>query len=146
MSSYHNFNVSNWTWKKNEEYDLYELTSDMEVSFEDENGKFYFFIVHKGALTDGGSVPFIFRSIVPSWEKEDNNYNACFVLHDALYSSEHLSKEAADDILRSSLRDLGHMSRLKAGAVHRAVLLFAKKHYGRDYDEHGMRFFVSRLA
>ena len=71
----------------------------------------------------------------------DYRYNGIFILHDALYCTEYTTKEIADDMLRSSLRDYG-FDRFHASTVCWCVNTFAKSHYGKENDENDNYDFV----
>ncbi len=137
MASFYNFKVTPYHWHVEESTGLYVIDDDFYIKFDDKRHE-YSFKVLKGVRTDGGSIPKAFQGIVgKSWDSYNIKYNACFIAHDLFYGSELVAKDIADDVLRSSLRDCG-ISRFKAGAIHRAVMLFAKKHYGKQYDTWNM--------
>lgn len=125
MASFYNWRVTPYTWK--EMNGLYVIDQDFYIQFDDKE-RLYVFKIKKGFMTDGGSIPKLFRWFAKGW-CNDYKYNACFILHDALYGSEIVHKDLADDILRSSLRDCG-MDRLHASTICWAVKNFAKNHYG----------------
>ena len=85
-------------------------------------------------------MPKAFQWFIKGWT-DDYNYNGIYVLHDALYCTEYTSKEIADDMLRSSLRDYG-LDRLHASTVCWCVNTFAKSHYGKENDENDNYDFV----
>lgn len=140
MASFYNFNVTEYKWHKEDE--LYVIDNDFYISLDDKR-HCYTFKIHKGFKTDGGSIPKALEWLVgPGWNDKDNKYNATFILHDGCYASEIVSKELADDMLRSSLRDC-NISRKKAGAIHRAVMMFAKCHYGKKYDSFNVQTLIT---
>lgn len=125
MASFYNWKVTPFTWHVVN--GLYVIDNDFLITFDDKV-KSYTFLIKKGAMTDGGSIPKLFRWFTKGWS-DDYRYNATFLLHDALYGSELVHRDIADDILRSSLRDCG-MSRVKASTICWAVNNFAASHYG----------------
>ena len=143
MASYYNWTVDPFTWHTDKKTGLYVIDNDFTISFTDEANGMYMFLIKKGAMTDGGSIPKIFSWIAPSWS-DDYKYNATFVLHDGLYGSALLPRLTADDILRSSLRDCG-LSRWQASTICTAVNKFACKHYGVTHDKYNIRKYISRV-
>lgn len=140
MPSYYNWEVSPFTWT--EMNGLYVIDNDFGITLDDKEKK-YRFKLKKGLLTDGGSIPFMLRWFAKGWTN-DYRYNACYILHDGLYGSELLSKEQADDILRSSLRDCG-LDRFHASTICWAVKTFAKSHYGRMKDDLDVASYIEFL-
>jgi len=99
-----------------------------------------------GALTDGISTPKPkpFQAFLPSWKPQNQLYCLIGATHDALYASEGFdglfSRKDSDDILRGGLR-CAHENREKAGIADVCVMLFARRHWGRD--ENDLRDFTS---
>lgn len=124
MSSYYNFSVQPFKWHKMN--GLYVIDTDFILSLDDKTNKFTFKF-YKGLMTDGGSIPRIFEWIDKGWS-DDYRHNACYILHDYCYGSACIKRSMADDILRSSLRDVG-LSRFKASTICWAVKNFAENHY-----------------
>ena len=142
MASYYNFRAGKYEWHKDSD-GLYFIDKDFVISLTDELGKTYQFLVKKGFRTDGGSIPKCFAWFAPSWKEDDEQYNACFVLHDGLYASELVNKDMADDMLRSSLRDVG-MNRFHASTICFCVNHFAGKHYGKEHDKWNCSNYIVR--
>lgn len=121
------------------EKDLYILEEDLNVTLQDNKGNKFTVTIKEGAKCDGLSVPAAFTWFLPKWDKKNELYNIAGIVHDALYASELVHKDIADDIFRGILRDSG-VSRLKASTAEWCVEKFAKKHYGSD--EYGMKDFI----
>lgn len=101
------------------------------------------FTIKQGALYNGASVPKMFQWFLPNIDYTNQLYNWASLIHDALYASKKVSKEVADDIFRSILRDSG-IGRVKAGIAHQCLKL-AKKHYGTD--EHNLKeYFLMEVS
>lgn len=132
MASFYDFKATNYTWHK--EKDLYVVDNDFHITMKDEQGQIIDFLIKKGFKCNGGSIPGCFQWFAKSWKDDDNQYNACFILHDGLYGSELVAKSIADDMLRSSLRDCG-MNRFHASTICWAVNTFAGLHYGKKHDK-----------
>lgn len=130
MASYYHWNVTPYTW--HEVNGLYVIDNDFLIQLDDKE-KCYTFKFKKDLMTDGGSIPKLFRWFAKGWT-DDYKYNATFILHDWCYGSGEVAKEIADDMLRSSLRDCG-MDRLHASTICWAVQHFADSHYGRMNDD-----------
>lgn len=147
MASYYNFTVTPFKWHQRED-GLYVIDKAFRITLQAENGELSKYQIRKGFITDGGSIPKCFSWFAPSWEPSgsdtDNDYNACFILHDGLYASELESKAIADDMLRSSLRDVG-MNRFHASTICFCVNHFASKHYGKEHDKWGDASFIRRI-
>ena len=139
--SFYDWNVQKFTW--HEENGLYVIDNDFTINFRDELHRKYAFTILKGAKTDGGSIPKIFSWFADSWRDNDYRYNATFIMHDALYASDLLPKDVADDLLRSSLRDCGE-SRMTASTICWCVNTFAKRHYGKKHDKYDLRKYIVR--
>lgn len=98
--------------------------------------------LYPGAMTDGLSIPFGFRWFLPTWSKDNELYNIAGFIHDALYASELLSKDEADDLFRGILRDAG-ISRFKASTAEWCVQTFAKSHYGKKHDNFDLANYIT---
>lgn len=98
--------------------------------------------ISKGAVWDGLSIPKMFRWFLPEIDYTNTLYSASGLIHDSLYASELLSKDIADDIFRSILRDSG-ISRFKGSTAHWCVSNFAKCHYGKKHDINNLRDFIT---
>lgn len=92
------------------------------------------FIIDKGAMTDGLSVPKIFRWYLPDWDNDNVLYNIAGIVHDGLYGSEKVSKDLADEIFYQGLLKAG-ISKSKATIAKWAVEHLAGLHYGREHDD-----------
>ena len=137
MSSFYNYKCTPFTWHK--VGDLYQIDNEFNISLDNRINK-YIVTILPGFRTDGGSVPKVFQWFMKGWNN-DYRYNGIFVLHDALYCAEYTTKEIADDMLRSSLRDYG-FDRFHASTVCWCVNTFAKSHYGKENDENDNYDFV----
>lgn len=115
------FVKSDCAWdKKHSLWDgrTWELTSNMYIRFA--NGRVGFeLVIPEGFTTDGGSVPRIAWSAVNPMGKS----LAAFIVHDALYSGELLSKADCDNVMRDIQKWLGE-SYMKRQACYRAVKWF----------------------
>lgn len=120
------------------EGDLYVNKLETYLNVKDEGNNFYHFLFKPGFVTDMGSVPKPFQWFMPSYDHDNVLLNLAYVAHDFCYGSECISKELADDLLRSVIRDAGY-NRLHASAVCEAVKLFAKCHYGVKHDTYNCR-------
>ena len=137
MASFYNYECEKFTWDKVN--GLYQINNEFKITMDDKETK-YTITIKPGFRTDGGSVPWPASLYFKSWTK-DYKYNGCFVLHDALYSTNYVKREIADDMLRCALRDCGK-SRRYAGIICGAVKKFAEKHYGPENDKTNERDFV----
>lgn len=99
------------------------------------------FIIDKGAMTDGLSVPKIFRWYLPDWDNDNVLYNIAGIVHDGLYGSEKVSKELADEIFYQGLLKAG-ISKSKATIAKWAVEHLAGLHYGRKHDDYDIAPYV----
>ena len=141
MASFYDFNVTPYSWHKVNQY--YVIDNDFLITLNDKTNS-YTFKIKKGAMTDGGSIPKAFGWFAKGWS-DDYRYNACFLLHDALYGSEIVHRDIADDMLRSSLRDCG-LSRFKASTICWCVNTFAEGHYGIMNDNLDIREYIELVA
>lgn len=137
MVNFYNYNCTKFKWHKVN--DLYMVDDKFRITFDD--GKFrYIITILPGFMTDGGSIPKVFQWFAKGWT-DDYRYNAIFILHDAMYCTEYVHREIADDMLRSCLREYG-MTRFQASTIHFCVRNFAKRHYGIVNDENDNFDFV----
>lgn len=116
--------------------DLYIMKNNVYLDFT-YNGTNLRFIVDKGAMTDGLSVPKIFRWYLPVWNDKNILYNIAGICHDGMYSSELISKDIADLIFYNGLITAG-ISKTKASAAKYAVQYLAGLHYGKEHDDFGI--------
>ena len=84
MSSFYNYKCTPFTW--HEMNGLYIIDNNFYIQLDDKVN-LYVFKLKKGLMTDGGSIPKAFQWFTKGWS-DDYKYNACFILHDALYGSE----------------------------------------------------------
>lgn len=141
MSSFYNYKCTPFTW--HEMNGLYIIDNNFYIQLDDKVN-LYVFKFKKGLMTDGGSIPKVFQWFAKGWS-DDYKYNACFILHDALYGSELVHRDIADDMLRSSLRDYG-MDRLHASTICWCVNTFAKNHYGRMKDDLNIAEYIELVS
>jgi len=80
----------------------WELSQDWTCTFENDRVKLTI-TIKAGFTTDGGSIPKIFQNIISSL----GIYLLAFLVHDALYASEAVSRSEADWILLELLQALG---------------------------------------
>ena len=111
----------------------------LDILYFDENIRI---IIDKGAMTDGLSVPKIFRWYLPDWDNDNVLYNIAGIVHDGLYGSEKVSKELADEIFYQGLLKAG-ISKSKATIAKWAVEHLAGLHYGREHDDFDIAPYVS---
>ena len=137
MASFYNYKCSPFTWYKVNEW--YIVDDIFTITLDDKEYK-YTITIYPGFMTDGGSIPKMFQWFAKGWTN-DYEYNGIYILHDAMYCTEYVSKEIADDMLRSSLRDYG-MDRLHSSTICWCVNMFAKFHYGIKNDENNNYDFV----
>lgn len=121
---------------------LHVIQSKLVVNLIRDDNLLYTITIYPGAMCDGLSIPTGLRWFLPKWDKDNDLYNIAGIIHDGLYASELLTKDTADDIFRSILRDAG-ISRFKASTAEWCVQTFAKCHYGRKHDEYNMAAYVS---
>lgn len=135
--------ILNWSRVCNYEIvnGLYVLKNDVWLDFE-HNGSKFRIKVDKGGLTDGLSVPKIFRWYLPDWDDNNVLYNVAGICHDGMYGSEVVCKELADEIFYKGLLMAG-ISRSKATVAKYAVQYLAGLHYGREHDDFGISEYVS---
>ena len=120
---------------------LYVLDEDVWLDFELHGTKFRI-KVDKGALTDGLSVPKIFRWYLPDWDDSNPLYNISGICHDGMYGSELVCKEMADQLFYQGLI-LAHIPRRKASVALWSVERLAGLHYGSEHDDFGISEYVS---
>lgn len=120
---------------------LYVLKNDVWIDFEYNYGKFRI-KVDKGAMTDGLSVPKIFRWYLPDWNDKNVLYNVAGICHDGMYGSEVVCKDLADEIFYQGLLTAG-ISRSKATVAKYAVQYLAGLHYGHNNDDFNISPYVS---
>lgn len=119
---------------------LYVLKNDVWVDFMHKGVKFRI-TVDKGAMTDGLSVPKIFRWYLPCWDDSNVLYNVAGIVHDGAYGSELLAKDLADELFYKGLIKAG-ISKSKATVAKYAVQCLAGLHYGRENDDYGISEFT----
>jgi len=92
------------------------------------------FSFEPGFISDGLSVPWIFRWFLKNWDKDNDLYNLAGVVHDALYGRKGyniFTREECDDIFRGLLRISGK-SRFKASTADFLLGIFGHRHWGLD--------------
>ena len=143
MSVDNNIKIVDWSRVCNYEKvnGLYVLENDVWLDFEYNYTKFKI-TVDKGAMTDGLSVPKIFRWYLPDWDDSNVLYNVAGLVHDGMYGSEAVCKELADEIFYRGLLKAG-ISKSKATVAKYAVQYLAGLHYGREHDDFGISEYVS---
>lgn len=119
---------------------LYVLDNDVYIDFEYNFCKFRI-TVKKGAMTDGLSVPKIFRWYLPDWNDSNPLYNIAGICHDGAYGSELLAKSIADELFYQGLVKAG-ISKTKAKVAKWAVENLAGLHYGRKNDDYDIAPYV----
>ena len=119
---------------------LYVLENDvfMDINYDDVNFRIQ---VDKGAMTDGLSVPKIFRWYLKDWDDDNVLYNVAGIVHDGCYGSELVVKCLADEIFYYGLLKAG-ISSTKAKVARWAVENLAGLHYGREHDDFGISEYV----
>ena len=140
MSNVHILNWSN-TCNYEKVNGLYVLKNKVwiDFTFYDEVHRIS---VDRGAMTDGLSVPKIFRWYLPDWNDENPLYNIAGICHDGAYGSEKLSKNLADELFYQGLLKAG-ISPRKASVAKWAVEHLAGLHYGRQNDDFGIAEYVT---
>ena len=131
------WDVFSWTAMRG---GLFRLDNDFTAIWTDNNDKEYRFEFRRGLVWDGASVPKIFRWYLPNIDEMNLPYTLAGLVHDFCYGSECLSKDLADDLFRGTMRDAG-IPRRKASFAEWLVEHFAKSHYGKKNDRHGIRFY-----
>lgn len=120
---------------------LYVIQNDVWIDFLYNDNKFRI-SVDAGAMTDGLSVPKIFRWYLPDWNDNNPLYNIAGICHDGAYGSELLSKEIADELFYQCLLKAG-ISKSKATVAKWAIEHLAGLHYGKKNDDFGISEYVS---
>lgn len=120
---------------------LYVIQNDVWIDFLYNDNKFRI-SVDVGAMTDGLSVPKIFRWYLPDWNDSNPLYNIAGICHDGAYGSELLAKDIADELFYQALIKAG-ISKSKATVAKWAVEHLAGLHYGRKNDDFGISEYVS---
>lgn len=123
---------------------LYVLKNAVWMEFEYSGTRFRL-RVDAGSMTDGLSVPRIFRWYLPAWDDRNILYNVSGICHDGAYGSELLSKPVADELFYLGLVTSG-VPRYKARTALWAVEYLAGLHYGRRNDDYGISEYVSLEA
>jgi hypothetical protein len=123
---------------------LYVLDEDVWIDFKLADVKFRV-KVDKGAMTDGLSVPKIFRWYLKDWDDNNPLYNIAGIVHDGCYGSEVLCKEMADQLFYNALV-FAQIPRRKASVALWAVEHLAGLHYGSKHDDFGISEYVSLNA
>lgn len=119
---------------------LYVLENDVFMDINRDNVNFRI-QVDKGAMTDGLSVPKIFRWYLKDWDDDNPLYNIAGIIHDGCYGSEIVTKPLADEIFYYGLLKAG-ISKTKAKIARWAVENLAGLHYGRKHDDYGISEYV----
>lgn len=119
---------------------LYVLNNPVYIDFKCNNSTFRL-QVDAGAMTDGLSVPKIFRWYLPDWNDKNPLYNIAGICHDGAYGSEVLGKWVADELFYRALLKAG-ISRSKATVAKWAVENLAGLHYGRQHDDYDIAPYV----
>ena len=120
---------------------LYVIQNDVWIDFL-YNGDKFRITVDVGAMTDGLSVPKIFRWYLPDWNDNNPLYNIAGICHDGAYGSELLSKDIADELFYQGLLKAG-ISKSKATVAKWAVEHLAGLHYGKKNDDFGISEYVN---
>lgn len=120
---------------------LYVIQNDVWIDFL-YNGDKFRITVDAGAMTDGLSVPKIFRWYLPDWNDSNPLYNIAGICHDGAYGSELLSKDIADELFYQGLIKAG-ISKSKATVAKWAVEHLAGLHYGKKNDDFGISEYVN---
>ena len=120
---------------------LYVIQNDVWIDFL-YNGDKFRITVDAGAMTDGLSVPKIFRWYLPDWNDNNPLYNITGICHDGAYGSELLSKDIADELFYQGLLKAG-ISKSKATVAKWAVEHLAGLHYGKKNDDFGISEYVN---
>lgn len=120
---------------------LYVIQNDVWIDFLYNDNKFRI-TVDAGAMTDGLSVPKIFRWYLPDWDDSNPLYNIAGICHDGAYGSELLAKDIADELFYQALIKAG-ISKSKATVAKWAVEHLAGLHYGKKNDDFGISEYVS---
>lgn len=120
---------------------LYVIQNDVWIDFLYNDDKFRI-TVDAGAMTDGLSVPKIFRWYLPDWNDNNPLYNIAGICHDGAYGSELLSKDIADALFYQGLIKAG-ISKSKATVAKWAVEHLAGLHYGKKNDDFGIAEYVN---
>ncbi len=120
---------------------LYVIQNNVWIDFLYNDNKFRI-SVDAGAMTDGLSVPKIFRWYLPDWNDSNTLYNIAGICHDGAYGSELLSKDIADELFYQALIKAG-ISKSKATVAKWAVEHLAGLHYGKKNDDFGISEYVS---
>ena len=119
---------------------LYVIQNDVWIDFL-YNGDKFRITVDAGAMTDGLSVPKIFRWYLPDWNDNNPLYNIAGICHDGAYGSELLSKDIADELFYQGLIKAG-ISKSKATVAKWVVEHLAGLHYGKKNDDFGISEYV----
>lgn len=119
---------------------LYVLDENVWLDFE-LNGTKFRITVDKCAMTDGLSVPRIFRWYLPCWDDNNPGYNISGIVHDGCYGSEILCKEMADMLFYNGLL-FAHIKPSKASVAGWAVEHLAGLHYGHKHDDFNISPYV----
>lgn len=119
---------------------LYVLENDVFMDI-NRDGVNFSIQVDEGAMTDGLSVPKIFRWYLPDWDDNNVLYNVAGIIHDGCYGSEIVTKYLADEIFYYGLLKAG-ISSTKAKVARWAVENLAGLHYGREHDDFGISEYV----
>jgi len=120
---------------------LYVLDEDVWIDFV-LNGVKFRIRVDRGGMTDGLSVPRIFRWYLPDWDDSNPLYNISGICHDGCYGSEVVCKDMADELFYSGLV-LANIKPSKARVARWAVENLAGLHYGSKHDDFGISEYVS---
>ena len=77
-------------------------------------------VVPKGFVTDGATIPWIFRPVFPVWGK----WGDAAVLHDWLYRETDYSKRICDNVFNEAMKVL------KVCTLKRIIIYLAVKYFG----------------
>lgn len=120
---------------------LYVIQNNVWIDFLYNDNKFRI-SVDAGAMTDGLSVPKIFRWYLSDWNDSNPLYNIAGICHDGAYGSELLSKDIADELFYQALIKAG-ISKSKATVAKWAVEHLAGLHYGKKNDDFSISEYVN---
>lgn len=119
---------------------LYVIDNDVWIDFMINTTKLRI-QVDKGGLTDGLSVPKIFRWYLPDWDDSNVLYNVAGICHDGIYGSEIMCKKMADELFYKALIKAG-IKPSKAYIAKWSVEHLAGLHYGNKHDDFGISEYV----
>ena len=106
-------------WKLIEPFEFYLITKGK---------KEHTIVVPAGFITNFASIPRIFWSVLPPYDK----YGKAAVIHDYCYYYHLFPRKKCDQIFKAGMKVL-NVPKWKMSVIYHVVRLFGKSHYNKNY-------------